>query len=279
MSDDTTGLGTGLLAGKNLLITGVITEASMAFHTARLAQQLGANVVLTGYGRLSLVERIAKRLPAEAPVVELDATNEEQLGSLAARVGEHVDRIDGVLHAIAYAPATALGGVFLETPWDDVATAVHTSAYSLKSLAVAVQPLMTAGGSIVALDFDARQAWPAYDWMGVAKAALESTSRYLARDLGGQNIRVNVVSAGPIRTIAARSIPGFDDLENAWKDRAPLGWDVSDPTPVAKACVALFSDLFPATTGSMIMVDGGFSALGFSAQEIGAADAAASTAD
>lgn len=262
-------LGTGLLAGKNLLITGVITEASMAFHTARLAQELGANVVLTGYGRLSLVQRIAQRLPEPAPVVELDVTNADHLQTLADRVSEHVDRIDGVLHAIAFAPATALGGVFLDTPWEDVATAVHTSAYSLKALAVAIRPLMTNGGSIVGLDFDARQAWPAYDWMGVAKAALESTSRYLARDLGPDGIRVNLVSAGPIKTIAARSIPGFASLEAAWTDRAPLGWDTSDPTPVARACVALLSDLFPATSGSMIMVDGGFSALGFSAQEIG----------
>lgn len=272
MSAATGNLGSGLLAGKNLLITGVITEASMAFHTARLAQQLGANVVLTGFGRLSLVERIALRLPEPAPVVELDVTNTEQLDSLAARVGEHVDRIDGVLHAIAFAPATALGGVFLQTPWEDVATAVHTSAYSLKSLAMAVRPLMTDGGSIVGLDFDARQAWPGYDWMGVAKAALESTSRYLARDLGPEGIRVNLVSAGPIKTIAARSIPGFSSLENAWSDRAPLGWDTSDPTPVARACVALLSDLFPATSGSVIMVDGGFSALGFSAGEISRGD-------
>lgn len=276
MTESTHSLGTGLLAGKNLLITGVITEASMAFHTARLAQELGATVVLTGFGRMSLVERIAQRLPQPAPVVELDVTNTEQLASLAARVGAHIDRVDGVLHAIAFAPATALGGVFLETPWEDVATAMHASAYSLKALAVAVKPLMTSGGSIVGLDFDARQAWPAYDWMGVAKAALESTSRYLARDLGKDGIRVNLVSAGPVKTIAARSIPGFSSLEDAWTQRAPLGWDTSDPTPVAKACVALFSDLFPATTGSVIMVDGGFSALGFSAGEIGSAEISAS---
>jgi enoyl-[acyl-carrier protein] reductase I len=261
-------LGTGLLAGKKLLITGVITEASMAFHTARLAQQQGAEVVLTGYGRMSLVERIAQRLPQPAPVIELDVTDTYQLDSLADRVRPHADRIDGVLHAIAFAPSTALGGVFLDTPWEDVATALHASAYSLKALAVALRPLMTAGGSIVGLDFDARQAWPAYDWMGVAKAALESTCRYLARDLGPSGIRVNLVSAGPIRTIAAKSIPGFGALENAWTDRAPLGWDTSDPTPVARACVALLSDLFPATTGTMVMVDGGFSALGFSAKEI-----------
>jgi enoyl-[acyl-carrier protein] reductase I len=262
------GLGSGLLAGRNLLITGVITEASMAFHTARLAQQQGARVVLTGYGRMSLVERIAQRLPEPAPVVELDVTDADQLASLADRVRPHADRIDGVLHAIGFAPASALGGVFLQTPWEDVATALHASAYSLKALAVAIRPLMTRGGSIVGLDFDARQAWPAYDWMGVAKAAFESTSRYLARDLGPAGIRVNLVSAGPIRTIAAKSIPGFAALENAWTDRAPLGWDTSDPTPVARACVALLSDLFPATTGSMVMVDGGFSALGFSAKEI-----------
>ena len=263
-------LGSDLLAGKNLLITGIITEASMAFHTARLAQQQGANVVLTGYGRLSLVERIAKRLPAPAPVVELDVTDKAQLDSLADRVGEHVNRLDGVLHSIGFAPATALCGDFLDCPWEDVATTVHTSAYSLKSLAVAALPLMTDGGSIVGLDFDARQAWPAYDWMGVAKAALESVTRYLARDLGPMGIRVNLVSAGPIKTIAAKSIPGFVDLENGWSTRAPLGWDTSDPTPVARAAVALLSDLFPATSGSMVMVDGGFHALGFGKKEVAA---------
>jgi enoyl-[acyl-carrier protein] reductase I len=261
-------LGTGLLAGKNIVVTGVITEASMAFHTARLAQEQGATVVLTGFGRMSLVQRIAQRLPEPAPVIELDVTDQGHLDSLAARVGEHVETIDGVLHAIAFAPASALGGTFLQTPWEDVAVALHASAYSLKALAMACKPLMTGGGSIVGLDFDARQAWPAYDWMGVAKAALESTSRYLARDLGPEGIRVNLVSAGPVRTIAAKSIPGFSALENAWTTRAPLGWDTSDPTPVARACVALLSDLFPATTGSMVMVDGGFSALGFSASEI-----------
>jgi meromycolic acid enoyl-[acyl-carrier-protein] reductase len=260
--------GTGLLAGKNLLITGVITEASMAFHTARLAQEQGASVVLTGYGRMSLVERIAARLPRAAPVVELDVTDQAQLASLADRVSDFVPRLDGVLHSIGFAPATALGGVFLETTWEDVATTLHTSAFSLKSLAVAASGLMTDGGSIVGMDFDARQAWPAYDWMGVAKAALESTARYLARDLGPRGIRVNLVAAGPIRTMAAKSIPGFGDLEDAWTHRAPLGWDTSDPTPVARACVALLSDLFPATTGSMIMVDGGFHALGFSAAEV-----------
>ncbi|MBM9466171.1 enoyl-ACP reductase FabI [Nakamurella leprariae] len=262
-------LGRDLLAGKHILVTGVITEASMAFHTARLAQEQGAQLVLTGYGRLSLVERIAKRLPQEAPVVELDVTDQAQLNSLADRVSAlGLPKLDGVLHSIGFAPATALGGVFLDTPWEDVATTVHTSAYSLKSLAMAALPLMTDGGSIVGLDFDARQAWPAYDWMGVAKAALESTSRYLARDLGPKGIRVNLVSAGPIRTMAAKSIPGFGALEDAWSTRAPLGWDTSDPTPVARGCVALLSDLFPATSGSMVMVDGGFSAVGFGTGEI-----------
>jgi enoyl ACP reductase len=259
---------TGLLDGKNVLITGVITEASMAFHTARLAQEQGATVVLTGFGRLSLVERIAKRLPAEAPVVELDVTDSEQVDSLAERVGAHVDRLDGVLHSIGFAPGSALGGTFLHTPWADVATTLHASTFSLKALATGCLPLMTRGGSIVGLDFDARQAWPAYDWMGVAKAGLESCSRYLARDLGPKGIRVNLISAGPIRTMAAKSIPGFGALEDAWTKRAPLGWDTSDPTPVAQAAVALLSDWFPATSGSMVMVDGGFHALGFSSSEI-----------
>ena len=263
-------LGSGVLAGKNLLITGVITEASMAFHTARLAQQQGATVVLTGYGRLSLVERIAQRLPQPAPVVELDVTDQSQLNSLADRVSAHVPALDGVLHSIGFAPATALGGDFLACPWEDVATTVHTSAYSLKSLAVACLPLMARGGSIVGLDFDARQAWPAYDWMGVAKAALESVTRYLARELGPKGIRVNLVAAGPVKTMAARSIPGFADLESGWTKRAPLGWDTTDPSPVAKAACALLSDWFPATSGSMVMVDGGFHALGFGKAEIAA---------
>ena len=255
-------LGTGLLSGKNLLITGVITEASMAFHTARLAQEQGATVILTGFGRLSLVERIAKRLPLAAPVVELDVTDKSQLDSLADRVGEFVPRLDGVLHSIGFAPATALGGVFLETPWEDVATTMHASAFSLKSLAVAALPLMTSGGSIVGLDFDARQAWPAYDWMGVAKAALESVTRYLARELGPKGIRVNLVAAGPVRTMAAKSIPGFSAFEDAWDGRAPLGWDVNDPVPVAKTVCALLSDWLPVTTGSMVWADGGFHAIG-----------------
>lgn len=258
----------GLLTGKNLLITGVITESSMAFHTAKLAQQHGATVVLTGYGRMSLVQRIAQRLPQVAPVVELDVTNTEHLDTLAERVGEHVPNLHGVLHAVAYAPASALGGSFLDCPWEDVATALHTSAYSLKSLTAATLGLLQPGSSIVGLDFDARQAWPAYNWMGVAKAALESIARYLARDLGPRGIRVNLVSAGPVKTIAAKSIPGFAELENGWTARAPLGWDTSDPSPVARACVALFSDLFPATSGEIVMVDGGFHALGFSAAEI-----------
>ena len=261
----------GILTGKNLLVTGVITDASIAFHTARMAQEQGARVVLTGYGRLSLVERIARRLPEPAPVVELDVTDSAQCDSLAERVAPHLPSLDGVLHSIGFAPAGALGGVFTDTAWTDVATTLHTSAYSLKALAVAALPLMAPGGSIVGLDFDARQAWPAYNWMGVAKAALEATSRYLARDLGPRGIRVNLVCAGPIRTMAAKSIPGFVDLENGWAGRAPLGWDTNDPSPVARAACALLSDWFPATTGSMVMVDGGFHALGFGTDEIAAA--------
>ncbi|WP_026316419.1 enoyl-ACP reductase FabI [Actinokineospora enzanensis] len=252
----------GLLDGKRLLITGVITDASMAFHTAKVAQEQGAQVVLTGFGRLSLVERIAKRLPQPAPVVELDVQNQEQLDSLADRVREHVDGLDGVVHSIGFAPQSCLGAPFLDAPWSDVSVAVEVSAYSLKSLAVAALPLMGAGGSVVGLDFDARVAWPAYNWMGVAKAAFESVNRYLARELGPKGIRVNLVAAGPIRTMAAKSIPGFADLEAGWGSRAPLGWDVNDATPVAKSVCALLSDWLPSTTGSMVWVDGGVHALG-----------------
>ncbi|AOS62993.1 enoyl-ACP reductase FabI [Actinoalloteichus hymeniacidonis] len=253
----------GLLEGKRLLVTGVITDASIAFHVAKIAQEQGAQVVLTGFGRMSLVQRIAGRLPQPAPVVELDVTNQEHLDTLADRVGEHVDGLDGVVHSIAFGPASCLGGDFLEAPWSDVATAVEVSAYSLKSLSVATLPLLSAGSSIVGMDFDARQAWPAYNWMGVAKAALESTTRYLARDLGPRQIRVNLVSAGPVRTMAAKSIPGFVDLEQGWSGRAPLGWDVEDATPVAKTVAAVLSDWLPVTTGSMVMADGGFHAVGF----------------
>jgi meromycolic acid enoyl-[acyl-carrier-protein] reductase len=252
----------GLLDGKRLLVTGVITDSSIAFHAARVAQEQGATVVLTGFGRLSLVERIAKRLPGQAPVIELDVTDQSQLDGLADRVREHVDGLDGVLHSIANAPASCLGGGFLDAPWQDVSSAVQVSAYSLKALAAACLPLMSAGGSIVGLDFDARVAWPAYDWMGVSKAALESVTRYLARDLGERGIRVNLVSAGPLRTMAAKSIPGFALMENSWHERAPLGWDVNDATPVAKSICTLLSDWLPATTGSVVMVDGGVHATG-----------------
>jgi meromycolic acid enoyl-[acyl-carrier-protein] reductase len=250
-----------LLAGKRILVTGVLNDASMAFHVAGRAQEEGAEVVLTSFGRvMSLTQRAARRLATEPVIVELDVTDAAHLDALAERVG---GKLDGVLHAIGFAPASCLGGGFLTAPWDDVAVALQVSAYSLKALAVACRPLMTRGASIVGLDFDnSRVAWPVYDWMGVAKAAFESTARYLARDLGPEGIRVNLVAAGPIRTIAARSIPGFEQFEDAWDQRAPLGWDVNDPAPVAAACVALFSDLFPATTGEVIHVDGGYHAIG-----------------
>ncbi len=252
----------GILEGKRILVTGVLTDSSIAFHVARIAQLEGAAVVLTGFGRLSLVERIARRLPQSAPVIELDVTDSGQLASLAERVSEYLDSLDGLVHAVAFAPQGALGGNFLNTAWEDVATAVHVSAYSLKSLAVAALPLMTGPGSIVGLDFDASRAWPAYDWMGVAKAALESCARYLAKDLGHKGIRVNLVAAGPIRTMAARSIPGFGQFEQMWGDRAPLGWDITNPEPAARACAALLSDWFPATTGEIVHVDGGAHAIG-----------------
>jgi meromycolic acid enoyl-[acyl-carrier-protein] reductase len=252
----------GILDGKRILVTGVLTDASIAFHVARIAQQEGATVVLTGFGRLTLVERIARRLPDPPPVLELDVTDTGQLDSLARRVSEHVGALDGVVHGIANAPISALGGNFLHTPWEDVAAAMHVSAYSLKALAMAALPLMSGGGSIVGMDFDASRAWPAYDWMGVSKAALESCARYLARDLGPRGIRVNLMSAGPLKTMAAKSIPGFDAFEGMWNERAPLGWNLSDPEPAARACVALLSDWFPATTGEIVHVDGGAHAMG-----------------
>ena len=253
----------GLLDGKRLLVTGVLTEASIAFTVAQLAQEQGAEVVLTGFGRgLRITERIAKRLPEKAPVIELDVTSEDHLSLLPERLKEHVQGLDGVLHAIAFAPETALGGNFMTTGWPDVATAMHVSAFSLASLTRAVLPMLTPGSGVVGLDFDATVAWPAYDWMGVAKAGLESTARYLARDLGPRQIRVNLVAAGPLRTIAAKSIAGFDTFEEVWGQRAPLGWDVSDSGPAARACIALLSDWFPATTGEIIHADGGVHAVG-----------------
>ena len=249
-----------LLEGKRILVTGVLNDASIAFSVARRAQEEGAEVVLTSFGRIMrLTERTSKRLPTEAQVIELDVGNADDLAALAGRVG---GKLDGVMHAIGFAPESCLGGGFLEAPWEDVAIALQVSAYSLKSLAVAALPLMERGGSIVGLDFDNTKAWPVYDWMGVAKSAFESVSRYLAKELGPQGIRVNLVAAGPIRTMAARSIPGFEAFEEVWAQRAPLGWDIRDPEPVANACVALFTDLFSATTGEMIHVDGGFHAVG-----------------
>ena len=253
----------GLLAGKRLLVTGVITDASIAFSVAKIAQESGATVVLTGFGRLSLVERIAKRLPEPPPVIELDVTDQAHLDALPGKVREHgLDGLDGVVHSIAFGPQSVLGGEFLNAGWADVATALQVSTFSYKALATACLPLMGPGGSIVGLTFDATKAWPVYDWMGVAKAGLESASRYLALHLGRQGIRSNLVSAGPLRTMAAKSIPGFDQFEDAWAARAPLGWDLQDTSAAAKAVCALLSDWFPATTGEMVHVDGGFHATG-----------------
>jgi len=252
----------GLLAGKRLLVTGIITDQSIAFSVARIAQENGATVVLTGFGRLSLVERIAKRLPRPAPVIELDVTDAGHLEALPGKVREHVDGLDGVVHSIGFAPQSTLGGGFLSAPWEDVATALHVSTYSYQSLAVATLPLLSAGAGIVGLTFDATKAWPVYDWMGVAKAGLESANRYLAMHLGKHGIRANLVSAGPLRTMAAKSIPGFEQFEDAWTSRAPLGWDLTDQEPAARAVLALLSDWFPATTGEIVHVDGGYHAIG-----------------
>lgn len=251
-----------LLEGKRLVITGVLTKDSIAASVARLAQAQGAEVVLTSFGRARrLTERVARSLPTPVDVLELDVTDDEHLANLAAELGERWGRVDGVLHAVGFAPESCLGNGVLDAPWEDVSVALQVSAFSLKSLAATLVPLMPPGSSVIGLDFDATLAYPRYDWMGVAKAALESLARYLARDLGQRGIRVNLVSAGPLRTVAARSIPGFAHFEEAWGARAPLGWDVRDPLPAAQACVALFSDWFPATTGEIVHVDGGFHAV------------------
>ena len=255
----------GLLDGKRIVITGVLTDASLAYGVAKLAQEEGAEIVLTGAGRaLRLTQRTARKLPVEPEVFELDVTEDEHFERLAAELGERWGSVDGVLHSIGFAPEACLGGGFLDAGWDDVAVALRISAYSLAPLATSLRPLMVAagGGSVVGMTFDARVSWPAYDWMGVAKAALESTSRYLARDLGPDNIRVNLVAAGPVKTMAAKSIPGFSAFEDVWDDRAPPGWAVDDAGPVARSTVALLSDWFPATTGEMLHVDGGYHATG-----------------
>ncbi len=253
----------GLLDGKRVLITGVLTKDSLAFAVAERAVGEGAEIVLTGAGRgLSITTRTARKLGDGVDVLELDVTDDAHPAAVRDALASRWGRVDGALHAIAFAPEAALGGRFLETGWDDVATALRISAYSLRAVADAVVPLMTEGGSIVGLDFDGQVAWPGYDWMGVCKAALESTSRYLARDLGGRGVRVNLVAAGPVRTLAARSIPGFELFEDVWDAKAPLGWSVRDPDPVARACVALLSDWFPATTAEIIHVDGGYHAMG-----------------
>lgn len=262
---------TRLLEGKTLLITGVITDASIAFHVAREAQLQGATVVLTGFGRMSLVSRIAKRLPEPAPVIELDVQNTEHLETLADRIREHVDHLDGVVHSIGYAPPSCLGNPVLDAPWEDVSIALEISSYSYAALAKAVLPLMSEGGSIVGMDFDPRFAMPFYNWMGVAKAALESINRYVAKEAGERGVRSNLVAAGPIKTLAAKAIAGtatgagteLDQLQEEWNRRSPLGWDVDDAGPVAKTVCAVLSDFLPRTTGTVIYCDGGASAFNF----------------
>ena len=252
-----------ILAGKRLLITGVITRDSIAFHAAEQAQKEGASVVLTSFGRVRrMTERAAQRLPEPADVLELDVNAPEDLEALTASLQERWGGVDGALHAIAFAPQDAIGGNFMTAPAESAMQAFQTSAFSLKALGAALAPLMPSGSSIVGLDFDASVAWPIYDWMGVAKAALESVSRYLARDLGPSGIRVNLVSAGPLGTVAARGIPGFERLADLWRAQAPLGWDAEDPLPVARAICFLLSDYSQGITGEIVHVDGGFHALG-----------------
>lgn len=263
MTTRNTNEGHMLLSDRTVLVTGVLTPSSIAFTVAKLAQEQGATVILTSFDRaLPVTRRSARRLPSPPEVIELDVTDADHLATLTDRIG--VDRLDGVVHSVGFAPAACLGqddGMFA-AEWEDVATALQVSTWSFSALARALRPVLAPGASIVGLDFDASRVWPAYDWMGVAKAALESTSRYLARDLGPGGVRVNLVAAGPLRTVAARSIPGFAHIEASWAATAPLGWDVDDPEPAARAVVALLSDWFPATTGEIVHVDGGAHAIG-----------------
>ncbi|MET8690761.1 enoyl-ACP reductase FabI [Streptomyces sp. NPDC004732] len=250
----------GILDGKRILVTGVLTEASIAFHAAKVAQEQGAEVILTAFPRPTLTERIARKLPKPAKVIELDVTNQEHLDRLAGVVKEELGGLDGIVHSIGFAPQGAFN--FLEATFEDVSTAMHVSAYSLKSLTMACRPLFEGGASVVGLTFDAQYAWPKYDWMGPAKAALEATSRYLARDLGKEDIRCNLISAGPLGSMAAKSIPGFGELAEVWDTRSPLNWDMADPEPAGRGVVALLSDFFPKTTGEIIHVDGGVHMMG-----------------
>lgn len=259
-----------LLKGKRILVTGVLTDASIAWHVARLAQEQGASIVLTGFGRaMRLTERSAKRLPDPPPILELDINDPVQMAAVVSDLEARWGAVDGALHAIAFAPDDALGGSFMSTPPDSASTAFLTSAFSYKTLAGALRPLMreAGGGSLVALDFDNTWAWPGYDWMGVSKAALQAVTRYLARYLGADNIRVNAVAAGPIKTVAARSIPGIEEFVNVWDERAPLHWDIEDPEPIAQMVCVLLSDWTPATTGEVVHVDGGFHAVAMAKHE------------
>jgi enoyl-[acyl-carrier protein] reductase I len=253
----------GILDGKRILVTGVLTDASIAFGIAKTAQEEGAEVVLTSVGRaMRITERVARKLPEPCDLLELDVTNPDHVVEVREALGANGGTIDGAVHAIGFAPQSCLGDGFMEAPWEDVSVAVQISAYSLKTLAEVVVPLMPNGGSIIGMDFDATVAWPVYSWMGVAKAAFESTSRYLAMELGPKGISCNLVSAGPIRSTAAKSIPGFSEFEDVWQARAPLGWDLKDTEPVARTTVAMLSDFFTGTTGEVVHVDGGFHAIG-----------------
>lgn len=255
----------GLLEGKKILVTGVVTDASIAFAIAKNAQEQGAEVLLTGFGRfMRHTERTAGKLPSEVEVLELDVNSDEDIANVRADLERRWGTIDGLVHAVAFAPGDALGGNFMTAPEESAELAFRTSAFSYKRLAAGFEDLLVAdgGGAIVGLDFDAQVAWPVYDWMGVAKAALESVSRYVARDLGPKGVRSNLVSAGPIKTTAARGIEGFDQISGIWENQAPLGWDMADPSPVADTCLYLLSDLSRAVTGELIHVDGGYHAMG-----------------
>ena len=259
----------GLLTNHKILVTGVLTDDSIAFGIAQRAIEEGAEVILSGAGRgLNLTKRIAKKLgDSVGEVLEMDVTEPAQIEAAVKAVEERFGRLDGLVHSIGFAPQSCLGSGMFVAPFDDVKVAMQISTYSLAALVGAFRPLLVkstalGGASVIALDFDGSRAYPMYDWMGVMKAGLESLGRYLAFEVGPDKIRVNMIAAGPIRTMAAKSIPGFQNFEDTWADRAPLGWDVNDSSSVADTSIAYLSPLLRGTTGGIVHVDGGHHAVG-----------------
>ena len=251
---------TGLLAGKRILVTGVLTDRSLAYHAAAKMQELGAEVLLTSFGRAKrITERAAQMLPKATDVLELDVTKQSDYDALVEELGARWDSVDGLLHSVAFAPAQLFKDPFLHANLDDVEAAMRISSYSLQQLSATLLPLMVrsqSGASIVALTVEDRVRVHPYAWMSVAKSVLNSIARQLAVHLADHNVRVNLIAAGPVRTNAGSVIPEFSEMEDTYK-RAPLGWDTRDHTAIAGPAAFLMSDLSRNMTGDILKVDGG----------------------